>query len=139
MGDCNAKHRLWGCSRANRIGTTIAQFVQTRPITVLDPSTHTTRPYAKDVPNTTIDLTLAKNPNKTQTIVLDELNSDHLPCIVTTSEIDYNIIDKPPRANFKKADWDKFKTILNNNIDINNGLQTPQDIDNSIYLKSQQS
>lgn len=80
LGNMNAKHRTWSC---NANGNVLYDYTTTRPITVIDPMAPTTRPGNDKTRPTTIDLAIVKNNAKSLTIqVLDELNSDHLPCIM---------------------------------------------------------
>lgn len=108
MGDLNAHHTTWSSNNIIANGRLIYNYVNSRPIVVLDIQKPTTRPYCSTARPTAIDITIVKNPtDRFRVAVLDELNSDHLPCLLETN---YQIpreeqISKP---NYKKTDWKKI-------------------------------
>lgn len=133
MGDLNAKHPTWTCNSTNKNGRIIYKFTTNRPIHVVDPGTPTTRPYNINTTATAIDIAIVKNaPGYPEIEVIDELNSDHLPCILKFTDINPDITHQTPRLNFKKADWKKFREELHNEITINNKIKTTMDIDDNV-------
>lgn len=132
MGDLNAKHRTWGNLSYNKNGVTISNFVASKPITILEPGKPTTRPHNNNKPST-IDIALAKNLKELPEVTaLDELNSDHLPITIDFDTQNPLTKDSCQRLNLRKINWDKFREKLQNNLEINNKLDTIEEIDKAV-------
>ena len=64
--------------------------------------------------------------------VLDELSSDHLPCILKIDKLQYDFLQPANKINISKTDWELFRSKLNSSITINNRLGEIEDIDKNI-------
>lgn len=132
-GDFNSRHTFWNNHNNNTNGNRLKSFIDNNNINLLIPDNHTHYPPNGTTP-TTIDLILHKNINNiSNAIVLNELNSDHLPVIYhldneLTNNTCYSFIS------YKYTKWDKFRRDLINNITINSKVETPEEIDTEVAL-----
>lgn len=131
IGDLNARHRAWNCHIANRNGQTVYKYAQENNCTILHTHEPTHYPSNSSTP-TTIDIAINKNvQNISQPIVKNELNSDHRPIIFTLGKA----IRRPqPKAvfSYKNTDWNKFRKILDQNLEINNKICTIKEIEETV-------
>ena len=61
-----------------------------------------------------------------------------MPCTLEFSEISYEFFQQTQRLNYKKTDWDQYRKVLQEKVNINSNLHTKSDIDDSIQLLSSQ-
>ncbi|GFW68096.1 probable RNA-directed DNA polymerase from transposon X-element [Trichonephila clavipes] len=113
-GDLNAAHRTWSNARSNAFGYALRKIVNNKSnVRIVAPHTPThinssSRPGARD---SIIDLAVLKNiPFNHDIRVIDDLESDHLPVILTlyTGSALIKIPDQ------LSTNWEKFKFLLNN-------------------------
>lgn len=130
-GDLNAKSESFGCRSANSHGQALEECLEKFSISLVKNTESTFhRSYMKDGEmyfyDEILDYFMCSSNilhRITNLSVLNESNmlSDHYPLSITADFGWINQIDKPlKRLNFKKADWKKFKTSLeNSDIDMN--------------------
>ncbi|GFX02991.1 probable RNA-directed DNA polymerase from transposon X-element [Trichonephila clavipes] len=113
-GDLNAAHRIWSNARSNAFGYALRKIVNNKSnVRIVAPYTPThinasSRPGARD---SIIDLAVLKNiPFNHDIRVMDDLESDHLPVILTlyTGSALIKIPDQ------LSTNWENFKFLLNN-------------------------
>ncbi|GFV67418.1 probable RNA-directed DNA polymerase from transposon X-element, partial [Trichonephila clavipes] len=113
-GDLIATHRTWSKARSNAFGYALRKIVNNKSkVRIVAPHTPThinasSRPGARD---SIIDLEVLKNiPFNHDIRVIDDLESDHLPVILTlyTSSA---LIKIPYQLS---TNWENFKFLLNN-------------------------
>ncbi|GFW68266.1 probable RNA-directed DNA polymerase from transposon X-element [Trichonephila clavipes] len=113
-GDLNTAHRTWSNARSNAFGYALRKIVNNKSnVRIVAPHTPThinssSRPGARD---SIIDLAVLKNiPFNHDIRVIDDLESDHLPVILTlyTGSALIKIPDQ------LSTNWEKFKFLLNN-------------------------
>lgn len=134
-GDLNSKHRLWNCSRANRAGQILYNRLSSMSFTInFPPSPTYFPPQSNRTLPSTIDVVLTNGYKEVVNIrTVNELSSDHVPVLF---EVELNGKSNPPlpcsKRCYSKADWCKFKDIIQNHIDlrfIGNRLNSKDDID----------
>ncbi|GFU33778.1 nucleic-acid-binding protein from transposon X-element [Trichonephila clavipes] len=111
--DLNAAHRTWSNARSNAFGYALRKIVNKSNVRIVASHTPThinasSRPGARD---SIIDLTVLKNiPFNHDIRVIDDLESDHLPVILTlyTGSALIKIPDQ------LSTNWENFKFLLNN-------------------------
>lgn len=119
-GDLNSKHRLWNCVKGNQAGNILFQEMQKRNFVVNFPDSPTYfPPQASRSTPSTIDFFLSNGHfDATDIRTVNELSSDHLPVSLVLE------LSNPIKANvfmskcYAKADWDKYKSYLNDRIDL---------------------
>lgn len=131
VGDLNARHTNWSCHRNNRNGLTLNSYIQNNNVTILHTDSPTHIPYNNGTP-TFIDLVINKNViNMKKLQVLNELNSDHLPVYFTLGN-ESNPKLKRSIFDYKGADWERFRDILNDKIITNSKIETKEDVDEEV-------
>jgi hypothetical protein len=130
-GDLNSRHSSWGCSRANRAGT--ALFECGGIFSIHFPPTSTRIPLSGRQLPSTLDLVLTNGFHDISDISAQTaLSSDHLPvtfkvAIDTQREVPEHFVFQ-----YKNADWNHFRQILDLNFDLSFSLdriQSNNDID----------
>ena len=105
-GDFNCKHRHWDCSRANRNGTHLYNFVNNANLNVIAPDVPT---RYSNTSATIIDFAIVRDFNFSFTTdVVDEISSDHRPVLIN---FDLNLQSSKDTI-FLKTNWDKCNEIL---------------------------
>lgn len=134
-GDFNARHHKWLCNNNNNKGKSIFnyQYENKNRIKLHFPLTHTFFPNDQNKSSSTIDLALSKNifvPEHPKSLKI--MSSDHNPVLIQIQiDGEFHINDKI-FYNYKKADWLKFKDCLNENVNHNVIINTPEEIDDHI-------
>ncbi|GFQ69702.1 uncharacterized protein TNCT_140391 [Trichonephila clavata] len=127
MGDFNAKHTSWGCSRSETRGNRLYSYINRKNIDLFAPTTPTRYGTASA---SIIDYALLKNINWPCTIdSIPELSSDHNPVKLLfpkTSKFNF----PPPQLN---TTWSTFTNILSNvdNFNLPNACST-HEIDSQV-------
>lgn len=130
-GDLNAKHKNWNCSKNNKSGNILNNFITKNPIIIKYPDTYTLYPTNSTNPSI-VDIAIIKNiDSNINTTTLDELDSDHKPVLFKLNNKNIELVT-PDTLNYKKADWNKFRKILTAETKINNKIKSINDIDNII-------
>lgn len=99
---------------------------------IIDPDKPTLYPYACNSLPSFVDIVINKNLNKNIEVeTIDQLDLDHLPILVKikNSQISCN---NTTFLNYKKANWEQFRNYMNDNLTINNVLDTTNKIDDSV-------
>lgn len=130
-GDFNAKHRVWNNTENNTNGNTLFKFLnEDNDLTIQHPDGPTFwRSLSKP---STIDIAVSRNVNISCTGTL-QFHSDH-----DTVSFDLSLRSKPEyiapisQFMFKKADWKKFKEIVNDKLGDIKKLSNQSDIDQCI-------
>lgn len=129
IGDLNCRHTDWNNSTNNTNGNKLRDLCDSHNIAINFPDGFTR--FDNIHPPSTLDIILSKNTNFFLDVVVDvALDSDHYPITTTipTSKT-------TPRTNiiqYNKINWNSFKKIIQNKIQIPNILSTTQDIDDTI-------
>ena len=115
MGDFNAKNSLWGSPSSDVRGKEIEKLLEDTNLVVLNDGSPTHVGYYGF---SHIDLTLASPniANKGTWYTGPSCNSDHF-MLFTELQIGSNAkADYLPKFNFKKADWNKFSRLCDQNL-----------------------
>ena len=129
MGDFNAHHQTWGCSRNTPRGEIVLDLLEQHNLVFLNDLTPThTHHHGGRVTHSAIDLALT-SPNIAQlftfNVATDPLFSDHHPIHlelqVPSGQTNFLHL---PRWNLRKADWSSFQQ----HIDEAHTVGTPPDI-----------
>lgn len=136
-GDLNSKHRLWNCTKGNSAGKILFQEMRKRNFMVHFPDSPTYfPPQANRVNPSTIDLFLTNGLNDIlNTKTVNDLSSDHLPVTFQLELFNAFKSVTPRNKCYDRADWSKFKSYLNESIDLlstASRLNTKEDIDTSV-------
>lgn len=129
VGDLNCKNTAWGCRCNNPEGVKLNNLASQHGLYVIAPNEFTYFPYRSDHQPDILDIVVLKHFNKTITqSVISELDSDHLPVILSFDNTPH-IIPKGPRLINGIVDWKQFQTILDNETKAPSRLETTADID----------
>lgn len=127
VGDFNAKHRSWNNSQSNANGKTLFDDCSSGYYSIQYPNGPTCFSSARNP--STIDLVLTdSSPHCSELVTHADFDSDHLP---VTFQVSQEVIYNPTSStfNYHRADWDLYKTHIDNNLDVNVSLETKNDID----------
>ena len=103
-GDLNAKHADWGCSQQNSKGHTVADWLESTDLNMLNACIKTSLRS-----NTTIDLIISSEaPEATETQTLPYTGSDHLP--ILTKLWHFNVQDD--KQLIPRTYWKLYSSIL---------------------------
>nr|KAG5705434.1 hypothetical protein BaRGS_004561 [Batillaria attramentaria] len=132
-GDFNASHRLWDPDATTAGGRHLANAVLESNLSILNDCS-VTRIGQGGQRNSAIDITLASPAlclEATWETGDDNMQSDHLPIHITLdqavpTEVEVNY---DPKYAYGKADWEKFRTLLEAECEHLNRNSPDQDID----------
>lgn len=129
VGDLNCKHRFWGCRASNPNGERLLRIVSDFNINISAPEEATFHPWQINSQPDVLDIALHKQfhaPILQQ--VLPELDSDHLPVIVSflLQPQFYPSLDRLINGQVK---WDIFKTNLDELLNGASSLRSEEQID----------
>ena len=117
-GDFNGHSITWGCDSNNARGNKIDDFITNNDICLLNDGSYTYL-HPGSGTYTAIDLSLC-SPNLLLEVQFkveeDSFGSDHFPIILN---VGISLPDTLPRWNFKRADWEHFHNVCNENLTIN--------------------
>lgn len=120
IGDFNARHTLWGCSRSNAAGNSLYEYMQLHDIQILFSPSVTHVPADPNKTPSTIDIGVTDGNILFSDFSTDEdFNiSDHYPVHFTIGEDadTYNPIST--YKDYERADWKSFRESLNGNVRI---------------------
>lgn len=133
MSDLNSKHRSWNNLKANSAGAIIFNELSARPFNVLHSQSPTYYPPQKGRKPSNIDIILTKDLHHTSQVTSsDGLMSDHR-AIEFSIDYDINFKGKATKDyRYDLADWDVFKTILSEGLDLDVPLDTVEAIDDAV-------
>lgn len=134
-GDFNAKHKDWYCNNYNLSGMAVHKFLKNHPhIKMHFPDSHT-HFTSKAESDSILDFALTKNINLlTRPETLDDFQTDHL-AVTYKINLSHSIRTSSPirlQYDFSKADWKKFRTILDQNINHNIIINNKNEIETNL-------
>ena len=115
IGDFNGQSPQWGYSNYNNTGRAIEELCDTTNLCILqDAQTEPTLLHRAHNTLSRPDLTIVSGDllNKTSISVLDDVGSDHKPILTQISSGHRKEFVRKTRWNFKKANWEAFRTTL---------------------------
>lgn len=120
VGDFNARHTFWGCLRANSIGNSLYDFMQSHNLLIHFPPTSSYIPEDATKRPSTLDFALTNGMIQISDLrVDDEFNiSDHRPVHFTIGDEPETFDPTTTYKDYKRADWAVFKEYLNTNVSI---------------------
>ena len=131
-GDFNAKNTMWNCRRDNASGKALLNFTLKHSYKILCPNSYTLYPYSNAAPNT-VDIGFNKNLKCDISIdVLNELNSDHRPVLIVLDELANIETSEQSFFSYKKANWDKYRKIVNKNLILDRKIISQTDVDRAV-------
>ena len=132
LGDLNCKHCIWGCRTTNPNGARLLQTISNSNIHLSAPNEATHFPWQVNIQPDILDIALHKNftPPIFQT-VLPELDSDHLPVVITFF-VQPQFTQPPPRLIDGKVNWEIFHTELDKSLTLPTNLFSINGIDQAV-------
>nr|KAG5694280.1 hypothetical protein BaRGS_031998 [Batillaria attramentaria] len=132
-GDFNASHRLWDPDATTAGGMHLANAVLESNLSILNDCS-VTRIGQGGQRNSAIDITLASPAlclEATWETGDDNMQSDHLPIHITLDQAvpTEAEVNSDPKYAYDKADWEKFRTLLEAECEHLNRNSSDQDID----------
>lgn len=132
IGDLNSKNQLWGCRANNPEGNKMEAYATKYSFQIVAPEKYTYYPYRTDHLPDILDIVLQKNFDKQiYQNVIDELDSDHLPVIISFISTP-QMVQPPPRLINGVIIWENFQDILDNQLKCPLSLNNHEEIDNAI-------
>ncbi len=121
FGDYNSKNRFWNCSRANPAGNILYRELCDNNFIILHPPEPTHYPENSVISSSIIDLVLTNGLHNASEPKCIPMNSDH-NAIETEIQIGRMLKNENPNLipNFKLANWEKYRAIINNKINVDN-------------------
>lgn len=134
-GDYNAKHTMWGSRLINPRGRQLLQTVNNFNMNTISTGEPTYWPSDPQKVPDLLDFFITKgisnNYLKCESSL--DLHSDHSPIILTISS-SVLLKDNPPYLCNKYTDWDLFRQLLDQLLNLKVSLKSGDDIDNGIEL-----
>lgn len=126
-GDFNAKHLAWNSHRNDSRGINLLKIIDKYKMKILAPNTYTHFPANRNRLPNVLDFSVHNLASKMKIEVVEELDSDHLPIIISLDES----YTPPPedRLNYKKADWDGYRILIDGTLNREIELSQPINID----------
>ena len=132
LGDINAKNQISGCRQSNRNGEKLLEYASNIGLMIAAPDDFTYFATKRRFAPNMLDIVLTqKFSTPLVQTPLPELNSDHVPVVIT-------IQSKPhsrsaiPRLTNGKLGWDTFRSELNKNVVIPQFYTSTKDIDKAV-------
>lgn len=131
IGDLNSKNTFWGCRVSNPSGNLLDKIATDNTLHIEAPAEYTYYPTRRNHKPDILDILVSKNFTKTiSQTVIPELNSDHLPVIISWDSAPTPIQTKQKLIN-GKIDWHIFKNTLDNKI-LPPKVNTREEIDTQV-------
>ena len=131
-GDLNVKNSAWKCKNRNHNGKILLDFVLKNSYKIIHPDNFTLFPYSGALPSI-VDIGLLKNFDCDIDInAVDELNSDHLPVLMTFQSFSNITQVETEFYNYKSANWNKYRNILFEKLEFVPNLKNMADIDKNV-------
>lgn len=128
VGDFNARHTEWKNYTNNANGKILKNFISNSHGLLYHPQNNFTHFPDNNNRPSTIDLAIAKNITISEIETKGDLNSDHLPVLITT-----NLKNAMPNTKIVTiTNWDKFRTDINNITIINRNMPDKNEINKEI-------
>jgi len=137
-GDLNAKHTQWGCHSNSPRGNSLRQVITAKNYLIISPQDPTYWPTSPRKRPDILDIFVSKIPNRFNTIIdnLTNPHSDHSPVLLTLDTSPLKRSMNPSLIN-GIVNWEKFQSILSNDINLNVSLKSPNQLEESVqYLTS---
>lgn len=132
MGDLNAKHPYWNCTKINDRGLTLFDHMINNDYDVIAPSVPTLVHYCGDYTPSNPDVLICKNCyDVSELLALEKLSSNHLPVLFS---VDGSFTRKKIiQYRYSEANWLGYKSYLNRQINLTAATyKSPADIDSAI-------
>lgn len=132
-GDLNSKHRMWNNVRGNAAGFILYQEMSRRPFNVLHSASPTFFPSQRGRSPSNIDIVISNDLLAAEPIHTSKnLVSDHL-AIEFSINVETNLSNHAKKAfRFDMADWSRFKSFINDKVNLLSTLKSTTDIDAAI-------
>ncbi|KAE9538150.1 hypothetical protein AGLY_006122 [Aphis glycines] len=132
-GDLNAKHTQWGCHSNSPRGNSLRQVITTKNYLIISPQDPTYWPTSPRKRPDILDIFVSKIPNRFNTIIdnLTNPHSDHSPVLLTLDTSPQKRSMNPTLIN-GIINWEKFQSILTNDINLNVSLKSPNQLEESV-------
>lgn len=129
-GDYNSKHTLWGSRLTTPKGRELSKLIEEQNYSFLSTGTPTYWPTdPKKIPDL-LDFYITNGISTSYMNVIPsyDLSSDHSPIIATISMVVINT--KPiPKLHNRRTNWDEYRNKVQEAINLNITLKTPEEID----------
>ncbi|UYV84000.1 ABL1 [Cordylochernes scorpioides] len=114
VGDLNAKHQLWGCSRPNPRGKILSNLFDDNAFMCLNDGNPTHHSYSYNTAQA-LDISFSSPDcfHKCKWQILKSIGSDHLPILIEISTKTKTSSIKEKFWNFKKANWNLYQQNTN--------------------------
>lgn len=137
-GDFNAKHPLWGSRLTTTKGKNLYDSLMRNNVQCYSNGSPTYWPTDPDKRSDCIDFFLSHgiSANYIDIQNMADLSSDHSPLILTISD---TILRKQTASKItsKFKNWEQFREVIHNNLDLKIRLKTPEEIDAAMqYLQT---
>ncbi|XP_064862156.1 probable RNA-directed DNA polymerase from transposon BS [Oncorhynchus nerka] len=131
MGDFNAKHIDFNCNTTNTSGRVLRDILDSTNLAILN-TNEPTHIHSANSTADILDLVLCSPDLAAKLLsfsVSHDVGSDHLPVLASFS-LQLQQAPEKQRYNYKKADWDKYRNCITDNItNIAVPTQNPKDLD----------
>lgn len=112
LGDFNAKHRAWNCTRNNKAGRLLLETINHNRLFLSHPDTHTYNPVSNRMSPSTIDLMVSDGRiSSSSLITIEQLSSDHYPV-----QFEINSLKGPPIRksifDYTGANWTGYGSCI---------------------------
>ena len=125
-GDLNAKHPAWGNARSNQNGRILSDDLLVGHFNILAPDSPTR--LSRSGVHSTLDIFLTNIAAAEDPVVFEELSSDHYPVVLKLGTTAETVVRQQYR-NYHRANWEVFQRTSENNINFEQPLESPEDID----------
>lgn len=115
LGDLNAKHSAWNCTRNNSAGSALNSLQQSCNFFIYSPENPTLYPHQRNRCPSIVDLILSNTSLNMKLNTLDYyIPSDHRPVLCTIECSTLGTVDLG-RYNLNRCDWKVYKSEINRN------------------------
>lgn len=132
-GDWNAKHTVWGSRLITTRGRQLKNCIDDKNYRILTTREPTYWPTDRSKIPDLLDFLISSGISNlyTKTESCYDVAGDHSPVIVTLST---SVIQqkRPERLSSNKTDWEAFRKIIQNEINLKHKLKTRDDIDDAV-------
>ena len=132
-GDLNAKNQIWGCHSTNPKGHALLQIINSNHYSTITPSNPTYWPTSPRKRPDILDIFIVKIPNNINHQIQNLLDpcSDHSPILLSIDALPSYQNTKPTLIN-GLMNWDKFRKTIDQKINLNTRLKSPDDIEDAV-------
>ncbi len=132
-GDYNAKHPSWGSRLSTPRGRVLYKTVVDNQMSTLSTGEPTYWPTDRSKVPDLLDFFITKNVSHTNLAIKSslDLTSDHSPVLLLLSS-EAIPKEKPPFLSNKNTNWDQFKKLFDEKINLNIPLKTGHDLEDAV-------